>query len=98
MAKSNLNEPNRGAGRQRGSEKSQREKDLEDKAKGHEQSGGEQSNRTHQNEDVQAERADVAAKFRGNQKGFGKNQGKEAGDRSAPHGTRAEGSERGSTF
>lgn len=98
MAKSNFNEPKRSAGRQRGGEKSQKERDLENKAKGHDHAGGEQSNPTHQNEDVQAERADVAPKFRGNQKGFGKNQGKEAGDRSAPHGTRAEGSEHGSAL
>jgi hypothetical protein len=32
---------------------------------------------------------------RGHQKGFGKNQGKEGQERSAPHGTRAEGAEHG---
>lgn len=34
-------------------------------------------------------------KDRGHQRGFGKNQGREAGDRSTPHGTKAMGAEHG---
>ncbi|HIA52126.1 MAG TPA: hypothetical protein EYN91_08590 [Candidatus Melainabacteria bacterium] len=76
-----------GKGRQRGGEKSQREIELEDKAKGH--LHGED------NDSSESPQAPATPKFRGNQKGFGKNQGKEAGDRSASHGTRAEGAEHG---
>lgn len=81
-----------GRGRNRGKDKSPKEIEFEDKAKGHTHSqddpASSSSNQTN-------EERGSSPKMRGNQKGFGKNQGKEAGDRTAPHGTRAEGAEHG---
>ncbi len=77
-------------GRSRGREKSPKEMELEDRAKGHAHLDTDEGNSDQTNEERSS-----TPKVRGNQKGFGKNQGKEAGDRTAPHGTRPEGSEHG---
>jgi hypothetical protein len=90
MSKDKSFETNKsGRGRHRGRAKSPKDIELEDKAKGHPQ-GSEESSSTPQSSNESS-----SPKLRGSQKGFGKNQGKEAGDRSAPHGTRAEGAEHG---
>jgi hypothetical protein len=79
-------------GRNRGKDKSPKEIELEDKAKGHSHS---QDDPASSSSDENNEERSSSPKMRGNQKGFGKNQGKEAGDRTASHGTRAEGSVHG---
>lgn len=76
--------------RQRDADKSKSELEQEDKAKGH--------SFNEDGDSSEVPQAPSTPKFRGNQRGFGKNQGKESTDRSAPHGTRAEGAERGSSF
>jgi hypothetical protein len=70
------------AKRERPEHKTASKEELEEKAKGR-GIGHRQEAVLHQNE----------SKNRGNQKGFGKNQGKEASDRSTAHGTRAAGAE-----
>lgn len=74
-----------GSGRHRGREKSEQDIINEMKAKGH----------AHKAQGEQPGEEFEANDERGRQKGFGKNQGQEATDRSTAHGTKAPGAEHG---
>ncbi len=72
--------------------KTEEEARQEAQAKGHRETP--EKNQLDQSE-AEMEAESVERKKRGHQRGFGKNQGKEGQERSAPHGTRAEGAEHG---
>jgi hypothetical protein len=85
MSANELDGPERsGRGRHRGEYKDEEARKLEDKAKGHGRGTGKPSG-----EEMWADKADAAARSRGHQKGFGRNQAKESPDRSTRCGTRA---------
>lgn len=74
-----------GSGRHRAREKNEQDEINELKAKGH----------FHNDQGEQPGEDSEAKEERGRQRGFGKNQGQEAVDRSTAHGTRAPGAEHG---